>query len=108
MLGVGNNRVGDHKTFVVESSDGFELSEDNKFVETNGTHETNTKPSNKDSTVCLCSMAFCSSNGLDSWKRQKLCRRPLMSGGTESWETMTIRFKLGFQQGGNVGHQQFP
>ena len=48
MLGVGNNRVADHKTFVVESSDGFELSEDNKFVETNGTHETNTEPSNKD------------------------------------------------------------
>ena len=41
MLGVGNNRVGDHKTVVVESSDGFELSDDNKFVETNGTHETN-------------------------------------------------------------------
>ena len=51
MLGVGNNRVADHKTFVVESSDGFELSEDNKFVETNGTHETNTKPSNKDGTL---------------------------------------------------------
>ena len=52
MLGVGNNRVGDHKTFVVvESSDGFELSEDNKFVETNGTHETNTKPSNKDGSL---------------------------------------------------------
>ena len=42
MLGVGNNRVADHKTLVVESSDGLELSEDNKFVETNGTHETNT------------------------------------------------------------------
>lgn len=42
MLDVGNNRVADHKTFVVESSDGFELSEDNKFVETKGTHETNT------------------------------------------------------------------
>ena len=41
MLGVGNNRVGDHKTVVVESSDGFELSDDNKFVETNGTDETN-------------------------------------------------------------------
>ena len=51
MLGVGNNRVADHKTFVVESSDGFELSEDNKFVETNGTHETNTEPSNKDGTL---------------------------------------------------------
>ena len=51
MLGVGNNRVGDHKTFVVESSDGFELSDDNKFVETNGTHETNRKPSNKDGSL---------------------------------------------------------
>ena len=51
MLGVGNNRVADHKTFVVESSDGLELSEDNKFVETNGTHETNTKPSNKDGSL---------------------------------------------------------
>ena len=51
MLGVGNNRVGDHKTFVVESSDGFELVEDNKFVETNGTNETYTKPSNKDGSL---------------------------------------------------------
>ena len=41
MLGVGNNRVGDHKTVVFESSDGFELSDENKFVETNGTDETN-------------------------------------------------------------------
>ena len=41
MLGVGNNRVGDHKTVVVEGwMDGFELSDDNKFVETNGTQET--------------------------------------------------------------------
>ena len=48
MLDVGNNRVADHKTFVVESSDGFELVDDNKFVETNGTNETNRKPSNKD------------------------------------------------------------
>ena len=30
-----------YKTFVVESRDGFELSDDNKFVETNGTDETN-------------------------------------------------------------------
>ena len=51
MLGVGNNRVGDPKTFVVESSDGFELSDDNKFVETNRTNETNTKPSNKDGSL---------------------------------------------------------
>ena len=51
MLGLGNNRVGDHKTVVVESSDGFELSDDNKFVETNGTHETYRKPSNKDGTL---------------------------------------------------------
>ena len=92
MLGVGNYRVADHKTFVAESSNGFEPSDDNNFVETNGTHETNTKPSNKDSTVRLCSMALCYSHGLDSWKRRKLCRRPLMSGGTERWETMTIRF----------------
>ena len=41
MLGVGNNRVGDHKTVVVESSDGLELSDNNKFVETNGTNKTN-------------------------------------------------------------------
>ena len=41
MLGVGNNRVGDHKTVVFESSDGIELSDDNKLVETNGTDETN-------------------------------------------------------------------
>ena len=51
MLGVGNNRVGDHKTFVVESSDGFELSDDNKFVETNRSHETNAEPSNKDGSL---------------------------------------------------------
>ena len=51
MLGVGNNRVGDHKTFVVESSDGFELVDDNKFVETNRSHETNMKPSNKDGSL---------------------------------------------------------
>ena len=51
MLGVGNNRVGNHKTFVVESSDGFELVDDNKFLETNRTNETNTKPSNKDGSL---------------------------------------------------------
>ena len=51
MLGVGNNRVGDHKTFVVESSDGFELSDDNKLVETDGSHEMNTEPSNKDGSL---------------------------------------------------------
>ena len=52
MLGVGNNRVGDHKTFVVESSDGFELSDDIKFVETNGTDEMNgTDETNKDGSL---------------------------------------------------------
>ena len=61
MLGVGNysfpsllsttNVLWSYKTFVVESRDGFELSDDNKLAETNGTHETNTKPSNKDGSL---------------------------------------------------------
>ena len=36
---------------VAHTSDGFEPSDDNKFVETNRTHETNTKPSNKDGSL---------------------------------------------------------
>ena len=61
MLGVGNYSFPSllsttkvlwcYKTFVVESRDGFELSDDNKLAETNGTHETNTKPSNKDGSL---------------------------------------------------------
>ena len=37
---------------VVDSSDfEFELSDDNKLAETNGTHETNTNPSSKDGSL---------------------------------------------------------
>ena len=91
MLGVGNNRVGDHKTVVVESSDGFELSDDNKFVETNGTHKTNRKPSNKEGSLEEAEAVQAATDE----RRDREVRN-------------TIQLELEFQKGGNVGHWQFP